>query len=79
MSFSAERNHLKHFSTNVDNNSVDNNANDDYSDTYDGKIRNKIGDVRVIHSRLGDIVTKNDRVKIKKELYETENKKYLLD
>ena len=79
MSFSAERNHLKHFSTNVDNNSVDNNANDDYSDTYDGKIRNKIGDVRVIHSRLGDIVTKNDRVKIKKELYEVENKKNHLD
>ena len=28
---------------------------------------------------MGDIVTKDDRVKIKKELYEIENKKNLLD
>ena len=28
---------------------------------------------------MGDIVTKNDREKIKKELYETENKKNLSD
>ena len=33
----------------------------------------------MILSRLGDIVTKDDRVKIKKELYETENKKNLSD
>ena len=38
-------------------------------DTYDAKIRDKIGDIRVILSRLADIVTKDDRVKIKKELY----------
>ena len=30
-------------------------------------------------TRLGDIVTKDDRVKIKKELYEIENKKNLSD
>ena len=30
-------------------------------------------------SKLGDIVTKDDRVKIKKELYEIENKKNLSD
>ena len=30
-------------------------------------------------SRLGDIVTKNDREKIKKELYKIENKKNLSD
>ena len=54
---------------------VDNNANDD----YDGKIRDKISDIKVILSRLGDIVTKDDRVKIKKELYEIENKKNLSD
>ena len=29
--------------------------------------------------RLADIVTKDDRVKIKKELYEIENKKNLSD
>ena len=33
----------------------------------------------MILSRLGDIVTKDDRVKIKKELYEIENKKNLSD
>ena len=54
---------------------VDNNANDD----HDGKIRDKISDIRVIFSRLGDILTKDDRVKIKKELYEIENKKNLSD
>ena len=71
-SSNAERNYMKHFNTNVDNINVDNNANDD---TYDGKIRDKISGIRVILSRLGEIVTKDDRVKIKKELYETENKK----
>ena len=61
---STERNHLKHFNTNVDNDRVDNNANDDYGDTYDGKIGDKIRDIRVVLSRLGDIVTKDDRGKI---------------
>ena len=42
--------------TNVSNNNdVNNNTNDD------GKIRDKVSDVRVILSRLGNIVTKNDR------------------
>ena len=75
-SSNAERNYMKHFNTNVDNNNVDNNANDD---TYDDKIRDKIRNIRVMLSRLGDIVTKDDRVKIKKELYEIENKKNLSD
>ena len=53
--------------TNVSNNTndVNNNTNDD-DDTYDGKIRDKISDIRAILSRLGNIVTKNDRDKIKK-------------
>ena len=72
----AERNYMKHFNTNVDNNNVDNSSNDE---TYDGKIGDKISDIRVTLSRLGDIVTKDDRVKIKKELYEIENKKNLSD
>ena len=67
---------MKHFNTNVDNNTTNVDTNDD---TYDAKIRDKIGDIRVILSRLGDIVTKDDRVKIKKELYEIENKKNLSD
>ena len=69
----AERNYMKHFNINSNdnndntyvnnNNDVNNNTNDD-DDTYDGKIRDKISDIRMILSRLGDIVTKNDREKI---------------
>ena len=71
---------MRHFNinTNVNNNvsnntNVNNNARDD--DTYDGKI----SDIRVTLSRLGKIVTKNDRKKIKKELYEIEKKENLSD
>ena len=67
---------MKHFNTNVDNNAANFDTNDD---TYDGKIRDKISDIRVILSRLGDIVTKNDRMKTKKELYEIKNNKNLSD
>ena len=56
---------MKHFDTNVDNNITTVDTNDD---TYDAKIRDKISNIRVILGRLGDIVTKNDRVKIVKEL-----------
>ena len=51
---------MKHFNinTNVDNN----NATDD--DTYDGKIRDKISDIRMILSRFGNTITINDRQKI---------------
>ena len=58
---------------------VDNNNTNDDDDTYDGKIRDKISDIRMILSRLGNMVTNNDRKKIKKELYEIGNKKNLLD
>ena len=73
----AEHDHMKYFNinTNVDNN---NNTNDD-DDTYDGKIRDKISDIRMILSRLENIITINDRKKIKKELYEIESKKNLSD
>ena len=55
---------MKHFNnnTNADN------------DTYDDKIRDKISDIRMILSRLGNTITNNDRKKIKKELYEIEKK-----
>ena len=54
-----------------------NNNNNTNNDTYDDKIRGKISDIRMILSRLGNIVTKNDRKKITKELYEIEKKKNL--
>ena len=81
----VERNYMKHFNinTNVNNNNTVSNNNDvndnTNDDTYDGKIRDKISDISVILSRLGNIVTKHDRDKTKKELYEIENKKNLSD
>ena len=42
-------------------------------------MRDKIRDIRVILSRLGNIVTKNEREKIKKALYEIENTTNLSD
>ena len=63
----AERNYMKHF----------NNITND--DTYDDKTKGKRNDIRMILSRLGNIVTKNDRKEIKKELYEIEKKKNLSD
>ena len=57
-----ECNYMKHFNT------------DDVDDTYDDKIRGKISDIRMILSRLGNIVTNKDRKKITEGLYETEKK-----
>ena len=68
-SSNSERNYLKHFNNNTN---VD-------EDTYDDKTRYKISNIRMIFSILGNMVNKNDRKKIKKELYETENKKNLSD
>ena len=87
----AERNYMNHLNnntdvdnntnadnTNVDNNSnVDNNTNDD--DTYDSKIREKINDIRMILTRLGNTINIKDKKKIKKELYKTEKKQNLSD
>ena len=56
-SSNAERNYMKHFNTNVDDNNVD-------DDTYDGKIRDKISNIRMILSRLGNTITVNDGKKI---------------
>ena len=72
-----DNNNNNNNNTNDDNNTNDyNNTNDD---TYDGKVRDKISDIRMILSRLGNMVTNNDRKKIKKELYEIDNKKNLSD
>ena len=57
---------------NNNNNNTNDNTNDD--DTYDSKIRDKISDVRIILSRLGNTITNKDKKKIKKELYEIEKK-----
>ena len=58
----------------IDNNTNDNITIDNTNETYDSKISDNIKDIRVILNRLGNIVTKKDRKKIKKELYEIENK-----
>ena len=77
----AERNYIKYFNTNVNNNTnasdntvsnntiVSNNtnaSNNTDDDTYDGKIRGKISDIRLIFSGLGNIVTKMIERKLKK-------------
>ena len=67
----AERKYMKHLNNSNDDN---NNTDDTYDETYDSEIRDKISDIRMILSRLGNIVTKKDKKKIKKELYEIENK-----
>ena len=50
---------------------LNNSANDE--------IKSKIDDIRLILSRLGNMVTKNDRKKIKKEFYEIEKRNNLSD
>ena len=62
---------MKHFDNNADNN-----AN---NETYDGKITDKISYIRVILCRFVDIVTTDDRKKIKKERHDIENKENLSD
>ena len=49
---------MKYFNTNASNNTN--------NDTYDGKIRDKISDIRAILGRLGNIVTKMIERKLKK-------------
>ena len=58
----AELNYMKHF--NINTNVDDNNNTNDGDDTYDGKIRDKISDIRMILSRLGNTITINDGKKI---------------
>ena len=50
-----------------------------FNNSFNDEIKSKINDIRLILSRLGNIVTKNDRKKIKKELYEIEKKQNLSD
>ena len=43
------------------------------------EIKSKINDIKLVLSWLGNIVTKNDRQKIKKDLYKIEQKRNLSD
>ena len=43
-----------------------------FNNNTDGKIGDKISDIRIMLSRLGNAVTNNDRKEITKELYEIE-------
>ena len=49
-----------------------------FNSSTNDEIKSKINDVRLILSRLGNIVTKNDRKKIRKERYEIEKRQNLL-
>ena len=49
---------MKHFNNNTND---DNNTNDN---TYDGKIRDKTSNIRMILSRLGNMVANDGRTKI---------------
>ena len=59
---------MKYFNTNDSYNTTASNNTSASNNTNDSIIRDKIGDIRAILSRLGNIVTKNDREQIKKEL-----------
>ena len=49
-----------------------------FNNNTNDEIKSKINDIKLILSRLGNTVTKNDRTKIKKEFYEIEKKQNLL-
>ena len=59
----AERNYMEHLNNNTN---VDNNSNIMLDD-------DKISTIRIILNKLGNIITKKDKKKIKKELYNLKN------
>ena len=60
-----------------ENNLVESNYMKYINNNTDDKIKAKINNIRIILSRLGNIVTKNNRNKIRKKLYEIEKKQGL--
>ena len=50
-----------------------------FNNSTNDEIKSKINDIRLILSRLGNILTKNDRKKIKKDLYEIEKRQNIPD
>ena len=71
-SSNVERNYMKHFNNNTNDDNNNNNTNDD-------KIRHKIGDARMILSRLGNTIPNNDRKRVRRKLYEIEKNEHLSD
>ena len=71
-SSNAERNYMKRFDNDTDDNTNNNNTNDD-------KIRGKISDIRMILKRLGNTVTNNNRKKVRRKLYEIKKNENLSD
>ena len=45
-----------------------------FNNSTKDEVKSKINDMRLIPSRLGNILTKNDRKKTKKDLHEIEKK-----
>ena len=50
-----------------------------FNNSTSDEIKSKINDIKLILSSVGNILTKNDRKKIKKDLYETEKRQNLSD
>ena len=50
-----------------------------FNNSFNDEIKSKINDISLILSRLGNIVTRNDRKKIKKELHEIEKRNNISD
>ena len=50
-----------------------------FNNSTNDEIKSKINDIRLILSRLENIITKNDRKKIKKDLYEIEKRQNIPD
>ena len=48
-----------------------------FNNSTNDEIKSKINDIRLILSRLGNIRTKNDREKIKKDIYEIKKRQNL--
>ena len=50
-----------------------------FNNSFNDEIKSKINDISLILSRLGNIVTRNDRKRIKKELHEIEKRNNISD
>ena len=60
-----------------ENNPIERNYMKYFNNSPNDEIKSKINDIRLILSRLGNIITKNDREKIKKDIYEIEKRQNL--
>ena len=60
-----------------ESNPVEHNYMKYFNNSTNDEIKSKINDIRLILSRLGNIRTKNDREKIKKDIYEIKKRQNL--